>query len=79
MMDFNTFLSKRLGVLMARFLPLAMNSTSVKGESIAWSHIRQFGVEGSTEGSHPNDLGFMRRAEIFAQVLAPLLKSEDQK
>ncbi len=29
--------------------------------------------EGSTDGSHPNDLGFMRQAEIFAQVLAPLL------
>jgi len=35
--------------------------------------------EGSTDGSHPNDLGFTRQAEIFAQVLAPLLKSEDQK
>jgi lysophospholipase L1-like esterase len=29
--------------------------------------------EGSTDGSHPNDLGFTRQAEIFAQVLAPLL------
>jgi len=35
--------------------------------------------EGSTDGSHPNDLGFTRQAEIFAQVLAPLLKTEDQK
>lgn len=25
--------------------------------------------EGSTDGSHPNDLGFMRQAEIFAKVL----------
>jgi len=31
--------------------------------------------EGSTDGSHPNDLGFTRQAEIFAQTLAPLLKS----
>jgi len=30
--------------------------------------------EGSTDGSHPNDLGFMRQAEIFAKVLGPLLK-----
>ena len=29
--------------------------------------------EGSTDGSHPNDLGFMRQAEIFARVLEPLL------
>lgn len=29
--------------------------------------------EGSTDGSHPNDLGFLRQAEIFAKVLAPLL------
>jgi lysophospholipase L1-like esterase len=31
--------------------------------------------EGSTDGSHPNDLGFLRQAEIFAQVLEPLLKA----
>jgi lysophospholipase L1-like esterase len=31
--------------------------------------------EGSTDGSHPNDLGFMRQAEIFAGVLEPLLKA----
>jgi lysophospholipase L1-like esterase len=31
--------------------------------------------EGSADGSHPNDLGFMRQAEIFAGVLAPLLKA----
>ncbi|HEV2692627.1 MAG TPA: SGNH/GDSL hydrolase family protein [Verrucomicrobiae bacterium] len=29
--------------------------------------------EGSTDGSHPNDLGFMRQAEIFSKVLKPLL------
>ena len=31
--------------------------------------------EGTTDGSHPNDLGFARQAEIFAKVLGPLLKS----
>jgi lysophospholipase L1-like esterase len=35
--------------------------------------------EGSTDGSHPNDLGFMRQAEIFAKVLEPLLPTEKQK
>ena len=30
--------------------------------------------EGSVDGSHPTDLGSMRQAEIFAQVLGPLLK-----
>jgi lysophospholipase L1-like esterase len=35
--------------------------------------------EGSTDGSHPNDLGFMRQADIFAKTLGPLLKSESQK
>jgi hypothetical protein len=27
------------------------------------------------DGSHPTDLGSMRQAEIFAQVLGPLLKA----
>ena len=31
--------------------------------------------EGSTDGSHPNDLGFMRQAEIFSHTLEPLLKA----
>ena len=35
--------------------------------------------EGSTDGSHPNDLGFLRQAEIFARVLEPLLTTEKQK
>jgi len=35
--------------------------------------------EGSTDGSHPSDLGFMRQAKIFAQVLGPLLNTENQK
>ena len=34
--------------------------------------------EGSTDGSHPNDLGFMRQAEIFARVLEPLLPKPAQ-
>jgi hypothetical protein len=29
--------------------------------------------EGTTDGSHPNDLGFTRQAAIFAKVLQPLL------
>jgi hypothetical protein len=35
--------------------------------------------EGSVDGSHPNDLGFTRQAEIFAKVLEPLLPTENQK
>lgn len=35
--------------------------------------------EGSTDGSHPNDLGFTRQAAIFAKVLEPLLPTENQK
>lgn len=31
--------------------------------------------EGSTDGSHPNDLGFTRQAEIFAKTLEPLLRA----
>jgi hypothetical protein len=30
--------------------------------------------EGTTDGSHPNDLGFQRQAEAFAQVLGPILR-----
>lgn len=33
--------------------------------------------EGTTDGSHPNDLGYMRQAEIFAGVIGPLLKPKD--
>jgi hypothetical protein len=33
--------------------------------------------EGSTDGSHPNDLGFTRQAEIFAKVLEPILASQN--
>jgi len=35
--------------------------------------------EGSTDGSHPSDLGFARQAEIFAKTLEPLLIAEPQK
>jgi hypothetical protein len=31
-------------------------------------------AEGATDGSHPNDLGFMRQAAAFEAVLKPLLK-----
>ncbi|MEI7731656.1 MAG: SGNH/GDSL hydrolase family protein [Verrucomicrobiota bacterium] len=30
--------------------------------------------EGTVDSSHPNDLGFMRQAAVFGQVLEPLLK-----
>jgi hypothetical protein len=30
--------------------------------------------EGSVDGSHPSDLGFVRQAEVFRPVIAPLLK-----
>jgi hypothetical protein len=30
--------------------------------------------EGTTDGSHPNDLGFMRQADIFARTFQSLLK-----
>jgi hypothetical protein len=33
--------------------------------------------EGTTDGSHPNDLGFLRQAEVFARVLGPLLTSKN--
>ena len=29
--------------------------------------------EGTIDGSHPTDLGFMRQAEAFAEALKPLL------
>ena len=40
---------------------------------IPGAHLLGDDGEGSTDGSHPNDLGFMRQAEIFAKVLKPLL------
>ncbi|MFO0801660.1 MAG: SGNH/GDSL hydrolase family protein [Gemmataceae bacterium] len=32
--------------------------------------------EGTVDGSHPTDLGFLRQAEVMAEVLAPLLKKK---
>jgi GDSL-like Lipase/Acylhydrolase family/N-terminus of Esterase_SGNH_hydro-type len=32
--------------------------------------------EGTVDGSHPTDLGFLRQAEAFAEVLGPLFKSK---
>jgi hypothetical protein len=43
---------------------------------IAGEHLFGDDGEGSVDGSHPTDLGFVRQAEIFAKVLAPLLKSK---
>ena len=34
--------------------------------------------EGTTDGSHPNDLGFTRQAAIFAKVLEPLLPQPEK-
>jgi hypothetical protein len=34
--------------------------------------------EGTTDGSHPNDLGFTRQAAIFAKVLQPLLIASEK-
>ena len=31
--------------------------------------------EGTTDGSHPNDLGFVRQSEVFAPVLRQALGS----
>ena len=41
----------------------------IKGEHL-------FGDDGeaSVDGSHPSDLGFVRQAEVFAPVIAPLLR-----
>jgi hypothetical protein len=32
--------------------------------------------EGTVDGSHPTDLGFMRQADAFAEALAPLLAAK---
>jgi lysophospholipase L1-like esterase len=32
--------------------------------------------EGTVDGSHPTDLGFMRQADAFAEVLGPILKGK---
>jgi len=41
----------------------------IKGE-----HLFGDDGEGSVDGSHPSDLGFVRQAEVFAPVIVPLLK-----
>ena len=46
---------------------------------ISGEHLFGDDGEGSTDGSHPNDLGFMRQAAIFAKVLEPILKTETPK
>ena len=30
--------------------------------------------DGTVDSSHPNDLGFMRQADVFAKTLKPLLR-----
>lgn len=35
--------------------------------------------EGSVDGSHPGDLGFLRQADIFGKVLQPLLPGANSK
>jgi hypothetical protein len=42
----------------------------IKGE-----HLLGDDGEGTVDASHPNDLGFMRQADIFARTLEPLLKA----
>jgi hypothetical protein len=32
--------------------------------------------EGTVDGSHPTDLGFMRQADAFAEALGPILASK---
>lgn len=46
---------------------------------IAGEHLFGDDGEGSVDGSHPTDLGFMRQAEIFARTLGPILKKENEK
>jgi hypothetical protein len=45
----------------------------IKGE-----HLFGDDGEGSVDGSHPSDLGFMRQAEVFAPVITPLLKGNEK-
>ena len=42
---------------------------------------RQLGDDnlGTVDGSHPTDLGFMRMADAFQQVLEPLVGHEDER
>ena len=46
---------------------------------IFWTDLRRCGGEGSTDGSHPDDLGCLRQAGIFAKVLQPLLPTESHQ
>ncbi len=36
-------------------------------------------ADGGVDGSHPNDLGFLRQADALAVALAPLLQAEEQR
>ena len=46
---------------------------------ISGEHLFGDDGEGSVDGSHPSDLGFVRQAKIFAQVIRPFLKPEPAK
>ena len=46
---------------------------------ISGEHLLGEDGEGSTDGSHPNDLGYMRQADIFARILEPLLPQGNTK
>lgn len=46
---------------------------------ISGEHLLGDDGEGSTDGSHPNDLGYMRQADIFARILEPLLPKGNTK
>ena len=37
------------------------------------THLIGDDAEGSTDGSHPNDLGFMRQADVFMKAMRPIL------
>ena len=60
--------------------PFAFDRLQQAGDTnlyyIPGEHLYGDDGEGSTDGSHANDLGFMRQAEIFAKTLAPLLKAQ---
>src|SRR5262249_14838938 len=55
----------------------SLQQEGVKGlHYIEGEHLFGDDGEGSVDGSHPNDLGFMRQADIFAKTLGPLLQSQ---
>jgi hypothetical protein len=52
-----------------------LKKSGVKGlHYIEGEHLLGDDGEGTVDSSHPNDLGFMRQADVFAKVLKPLLR-----